>query len=284
MAAIVNGKNISTAVKTCKNIYDVSVSTSAVRESKVLIVLSCIDLCVNIYNLVKECYAIAFQDISDDDKDDVKQKVTFLQKSLEKIEQTANETEIKLIHSQLKKAKKMLQELDNCSKMEWYKRIWWLSEQPKEKFNSIKDIINSVIQYVILIMTKLNVELEQNMSLEQAKTTSELEKMKSQLLGSLKKMTSEQNASIASVNKICIEQEKTRSELEKMKSELGNLKKICTEQDKTRSEFKKMKLELCNLKKEQIALIASFDKKMYIYYYITFIYVISAIFLLLWKI
>ena len=185
MAAVVNGKNISTAIKTCKNLYDVSVSTTTVRASNVLIILSCIDLCMNIYTLVKECCAL-FQDISNDDKDDVMQKVNFLQKSLEKIKQIANENEIELIHSKLEKAKEMLKELDSCSKMEWYKRIWWLSEQPKDKFNSIKDIINSVIQYVTLIMAKLNVELEQKMSLEQVKITSELEKMKSQL-GNLNK-------------------------------------------------------------------------------------------------
>ena len=138
MAAVVNGKNISTAAKTCKNLIDISRSTS-----KVSTFLSCIDLCVNICTLVKECYVV-LQDFSSDDKDDVMQKVKSLQESLEKIEQIANENEIKFIHSKLEKAKKMLEELENYSKIKWYKRLWSF-KNPKDDFNSIKDIINLVI-------------------------------------------------------------------------------------------------------------------------------------------
>ena len=261
MAAVVNVKIIGTAIKTCK--YVITKSTSST-----LTVLSCIDLCGNIYTLVKESYTV-LQDISDDDKDDVMQNMDSLQENLERIRQVANdsEKEIKSIHLKLEKAKKKLDELENFSRMKWYKKILSFEQPPKEKFNSIKCIINSVIQIVTLIMARLNVDLiilEQKISTEQANIISELGNLKKSILeqmsteqakttlklGNLEKLILEQNQEL----QLSVEQAKATSELEKIKSEVGNLKqwtleqnqKICIEQEKTKSELKS---ELGNLKR-----------------------------------
>ena len=195
MAALMNLKNFNTAVDTY----------SLVRDSNFGAPISYIKLCLKIATLMLECIT-ALRGVPDKDKEDMLQKVKFLQDNLQKVEHLQlqydfNDQEIKTLYSQLQSIEDIVADLNEHAKKNWLQKLWrqmWSKTLMKGKFIAMEAIINVVVQKSTLIVTTLNLELtaslEQRMSLEHKKVMSELEKIKAELGGLDKKMMFEHNA------------------------------------------------------------------------------------------
>ena len=110
MAALVNLKNFNTAVDTY----------SLVRDSNFGGPISYNKLCLKIATLMLECIT-ALRGVPDKDKEDMLQKVKFLQDNLQKVEHLQlqydfNDQEIKTLYSQLQSIEDIVADLNEHAK------------------------------------------------------------------------------------------------------------------------------------------------------------------------